>query len=100
LIGVSKKYGRISGALCEQRNVVKTSVKWGAVGNDTVVHLVHARVQTGATRRTWCALAVVLGESYALLCKPIEVWCFYKGMASNRKTVCAKLIQGDEQDIE
>jgi hypothetical protein len=86
--------------LCEQCNVVKTSVKWGAVGNYTVIHLIHARVQTGAARRAWRTLAVMLGESYALLCKPIKVWCFYKGMASNRKTVCAKLIQGDEQDIE
>ena len=96
LIGVSKKCRRISCALCEQRNIVKTSIEWRAIGNNTMIHLVHARVQTGAPRRTWCALAVMLGQSHTLFSEAIQIGRFDKWMASDRETIGTKLIQCDE----
>jgi hypothetical protein len=69
--------------LRKQRNIVKSSIEWCAVGNDAMIHLIHARVQTGAPRAAWSTLAVVLGEAHALLREPIKIWRSNEWMTRN-----------------
>ena len=78
----------------------KPPIERGAVGNHTMIHLIHARVQTCAARRAGCTLAVVLSQSNTVFCQTVKVGCFHKWMTGNRQAISAELIQGDEQDIE
>ena len=100
LVGVSKQRWFVTSTAREKRNVVEPPIERGAVGNHTMIHLIHARVQTCAARRAGCTLAVVLSQSNTVFCQTVKVGCFHKWMTGNRQAIGAELIQGDEQDIE
>ena len=99
LVGVAEQCGHVSGAPGGPGDVVETSVERCAVGHDSVVHLVRARVQSGASRRAGRGLRVVPGQADAFAGELVEGGRVHHRMTCTRQAIGPELIERDQQDV-
>jgi hypothetical protein len=99
LVGVAEHHRLVPSASRDARDVVEAIIERRAVRNDTVVHLVGARVQRRTPRRARGSLGVVARQPDAIRRKRIEVRRLHHGVPGARKRITSKLIKGDEQHI-
>ena len=99
MVGVTKNCRLVTSTKCHASDIVEAIVKWGAIGNDAMVHLVGARIQTCSSRRAGCCLTEMVSEPHTVSREFVKVWCTNNLMSGTRKAVAAKLVEGHQQDV-
>ena len=100
LVGVAEQHRFVAGAPGGERDRVEPGVEWRAVGDDPMVHLVHARVEAGPTGPAGCRLAVVVRQPHPGTREGVEVRRAHERMSGSGQAVAAELVERDEQDVD
>jgi hypothetical protein len=99
LVGVPEQRGFVPGAPRSECDVVEPRVERRPVRDHAVVHLVHPRVQRGATGCTGGGLAVVACEADATRGERVEIRRPNQPVAGTREAVATELVERDEQHV-
>ncbi len=100
LVGVAEQHRFVAGPPGGERDRVEPGVEWRAVGDDSMVHLVHARVEAGPTWPAGRRLAVVVRQPHPGTRERVEVRRAHERVSGGGQTVAAELVERDEQDVD